>query len=127
MNTLTLPPSWSAADSAELDVLLHEIVTRFDEHRRTCPHHQPCEILAAYRRHKETCLCCQGDYPLTHGWQCSARDAFIEHGAGCAACNVCPHIKLAIAAVMDWREGRILRSKAEELRVLERLLAEEGA
>lgn len=37
--------TWTAADQAELDVLLWELTGRWDEHRRTCTHERPCPHL----------------------------------------------------------------------------------
>lgn len=107
---------WTEADGAELDVAIYELVRCFDRHRQTCPHYQPCETLARYRVHRETCLVCEGLAPLNHGARCAVHDLFIAHADGCVQCTPCPHIKEAIAAVLDWREARILLSRAHHLR-----------
>jgi hypothetical protein len=60
---------WTAADAAELDVLLWELTGRWFEHRDTCP------------------------------------------------LRPCPHLRDAIETVLDWRQGRILRTRAEQLRL----------
>lgn len=44
--TGVVPASWTPADQAELDVLVHEIVIRFETHRATCDE-QPCPHLQA--------------------------------------------------------------------------------
>ncbi len=44
---------------------------------------------------------------------------YFEHRERCARCagpEPCPHVRAAIAEVVDWREARILRSRAEALR-----------
>jgi hypothetical protein len=60
--------SWTAADAAELDVLLWELTGAWETHRPTC-RERPC-----------------------------------------------PHLQEAIAVVIEWRQARELRSRAEELR-----------
>jgi hypothetical protein len=63
---------WTAADAAELDVLVYALVESVFEHREKC--------------------------------------------ARCAGPEPCPHVQAAIAQVCDWREKRLLLSKAEALR-----------
>jgi hypothetical protein len=71
--------SWTAADQAELDVLLHALTSGYAEHR--------------------------------------------EHCASCAGPEPCPHLQRAIAEVVDWREARILLSRAQALRIDQELAA----
>ena len=61
---------WTAADDAELDVLVYALVTDYWEHRERCEACQPCDELAAWREHKAGCRACQGDAPLTYGPPC---------------------------------------------------------
>jgi hypothetical protein len=65
-------PWWTAADVAELDMLVHELVGDVFEHRESCPH--------------------------------------------CMAGLRCAWIQAAIERVAEWRDRRILRSKALWLR-----------
>ncbi len=73
-------PGWTAADSAELDVLLQALAVAFFEHRERCA----------------TCL--EGRVP-------------------------CPSVRNAIREVCDWREARILLSRAQALRIDQELAA----
>ena len=44
---------------------------------------------------------------------------YLEDRDGCARCAgpaPCPHLQEAIAAVLDWREARLLLSRAQALR-----------
>ncbi len=109
---------WTAADAAELDVLVHELARSYSEHRERCAACQPgdCPELLAWRDHLAGCKPCQGDAPLTYGPPCPRRREFVEHGATCPRCNPCPALREAIEAVLDWREARELRSRAEFLR-----------
>lgn len=73
---LSRQPWWTAADDAELDLLVHELVRAVDIHR-----------------------------------------------AGCSVCSAnghcgpwCEPLREALEGVIEWREGRILRSKAQWLR-----------
>lgn len=54
---------------------------------------------------------------------------YFEHKSGCASCAAgyppCPHVRTAIEAVVEWREMRELRSRAEWLRA-ERTRLEEA-
>ena len=117
MNAVT--ESWTQADDAELDVLVHALVFDFWEHRKKCRacRGEPCPDLEAWRAHKAECRACQGDAPLTFGLPCEHHKAFLEHNRrGCPLCLPCPHLQKAIAEVVDWREVRILLSRAEALR-----------
>jgi hypothetical protein len=69
-------PWWTAADDAELDVLVSELVRRA-------------------RQHRDHCSVCSAGGP----W--------------------CPGMVEALEIVIEWRDGRILRSKANYLRELE--------
>lgn len=112
---------WTEADAAELDVLVFELCrVYFDDHRSRCLYCQPgdCPELVAWRRHLDECQACRGDAPLTFGPPCDRKRAFIDHGDDCKRCNPCPHLRRAIEAVVDWREGRVLLSRAEYLRAL---------
>ena len=42
----------TAADEAELDVLVHALTTGYTEHRAPCDACQPCDELIAWRAHK---------------------------------------------------------------------------
>ena len=48
---------------------------------------------------------------------------FFEHRKRCGIClaghEACPHLKAAIAVVLDWREARVLLSRAQALRGIE--------
>jgi hypothetical protein len=44
------------------------------------------------------------------------KESFIGHGQTCPRCNPCPHLQAAIREVCDWREARLLLSRAEVLR-----------
>jgi hypothetical protein len=65
---------WTAADAAELDVLIHE-------------------FLRAVYRHRDVCAICSGGGP----W--------------------CTPLRQALEGVLEWRDGRVLRSKADWLRL----------
>ena len=109
---------WTAADAAELDVLLHELAAGYHEHRERCEacSPEPCPILAAWREHLKACKACQGDAPLTHGPACERKRRFVDHGQNCVRCNPCPSLRLAIELVLQWRRSRELLSRAEWLR-----------
>lgn len=114
-------PFWTAADAAELEVLV-DMLTRSDEaerHRESCRACRPCPIYAAWKKHKAGCAACLGDAPLTHGPPCEEHARFIAHGGACLPCNLCPHMQRAIRLVVAWREQRLLASKAAWLRRLE--------
>lgn len=115
---------WTPADAAELDVLVFELARGYDEHRKRCPACLPgdCPEYVAWREHLDLCPGCRGDAPLTYGPPCPRRREMIEHGNSCPSCNPCPALRKAIEAVLEWREARGLRSRAEWLRAeLERL------
>ena len=111
--------SGGGADEAELAVLVYALVAGYAEHRasgcRACDP-EPCPGLGAWQAHKAGCRVCQGDAPLTFGWSCRVRDRLLADHRGCARCLPCPHPQRAIAEVLDWREARLLRSRAEALR-----------
>jgi hypothetical protein len=112
-------PYWTAADAAELDVLLHKLTVDYWTHREHClackP--EPCPELEAWRAHKAACRACEGDAPLDFAPPCTDwRQRRLEHGASCPRCNPCPHLQAAIREVVDWREARGLLSRAEALR-----------
>lgn len=114
---------WTAADQAELDVLLHALTVGLATHRELCRacRPEPCPTLAAWRAHEAGCRACQGDAPLTHGPRCDDHRRFVEHGATCVKCGPCPHLQAAIADLMDWREARVLLSRAQALRTVAEL------
>lgn len=108
---------WTPADAAELDVLTFELSRCYLEHRQQCEAcRSDCRVYESWREHLETCLACRGDAPLTYGPPCAQRRVFIEHGNACPRCNPCPHVQKAIRSVLEWREARELRSRAEWLR-----------
>lgn len=108
---------WTPADGAELDVLVHTLTFDYEEHRAKCRACRPCAWPDRWRAHKRSCRVCQGDAPLTFGTDCYARVRFLEHTAGCPSCSgPCPHLRAAVAVVVDWRNARALLSKAEALR-----------
>ena len=114
-----MTPDWTAADQAELDVLTHALVFDFSEHRKHCEacRPEPCPDLEAWKAHKAECRACQGDAPLTFGLPCERHEQFLDHNRrGCPRCLPCPHLQAAIAEVLEWREARILLSRAEALR-----------
>ncbi len=109
---------WTDADAAELDVLLHELSVGYFEHRARCEacSPEPCPVLVSWRSHIEECPACRGDAPLTFGPPCQRKRRFIDHGRDCVRCNPCPSLRLAIELVVQWREAREFRSRAEWLR-----------
>ena len=108
---------WTPADRAETDVLVHAVAFDYFEHRKHCDACQPCPELAAWREHKAGCPACLGYAPLTYGAPCERHDRFLEHNRrGCARCLPCPHLQAAIREVCDWRDARLLLSKAQALR-----------
>ena len=111
-------PWWTAADGAELDVLVYELARGQEHHRENCRACQPgdCPEYTAWREHRAGCRGCQHEAPLTHGGPCERHADFIAHGDGCPRCNPCPHMLRAIALVVEWREARELLSRAEWLR-----------
>ena len=117
--------TWTAADGAELDVMVHRLVFDYWEHRERCGacRPEPCPQLESWKQHKADCRACQGDAPLTFGPSCEAHRAFVAHGATCKRCNPCPHLQEAIRVVVDWRDARALLSRAEALRAAERAVA----
>ena len=111
---------WTGADQAELDVLVHALTAGYVEHRQNCDDCQPCDELNAWRAHKAECRACQGDAPLTFGSPCERREQWLEHNrVGCARCLPCSQLQAAIREVIEWREARMLLSRAEALRALE--------
>ena len=110
--------TWTAADAAELDVLVHALVFDFWEHRKHCEacKPEPCPRYEAWLEHKARCKICEGLAPLTFGWDCPWRHRFLEEHHDCLRCSPCPHLEAAIAEVLEWREARILLSRAEVLR-----------
>jgi hypothetical protein len=132
--------SWTQADEAELDVLVHALAFDYWEHRKHCEacraasvrgvhirHHcddirpDPCDELEAWFVHRDGCAACQQRAPLTFGPPCPDwRDRRLEHGRTCRRCTPCPHLQAAIHEVVDWREARILLSQAEALRIEQR-------
>jgi hypothetical protein len=116
---MTSLPLWTDADAAELDRLTHALVFDYFEHRERCEACQPCPMPELWNAHKVECVVCQGLAPLTHGIYCWARERFTEHFRSCPRCNPCPHLQAAIREVCDWREARMLLSRAEALRAAE--------
>jgi len=104
---------WTAADQAEQDVLLHGLTTGYAEHRqKKCNACQPCPEYEAWRQHVASCRACNGYAPLTYGLACEKpHDAW-----ACPSCNPCPHLQVAIREALEWREVRLLLSRAEALR-----------
>lgn len=112
---------WTAADAAELDALVYELARGYAEHRERCGacRPDPCPQLESWLEHKDGCRACHGDAPLSHppSDDCRARHrTFVEHGRTCRRCNPCPRLREAIAVVLDWRDARSLRSRAQALR-----------
>jgi hypothetical protein len=120
---------WTEADEAELDVLAHALSFDYFEHRERCDACQPCTQYQAFLEHKPECPVCGSDAPLhVHGdrmtlWvRCPQKDALREHNRRrCACCLPCPHLQRAIAEVLEWREARILLSRAQPLRLDQQL------
>lgn len=128
---------WTAADGAELDVLVHELGRCHADHRerceackdRRCNKHDRkvcvtckagCPDVLAYLEHREGCRAClQGIKVWTayYGKPCPRYLQHLAHGKTCKRCNPCPALKKAIAVVIAWREARSLRSRAEALRI----------
>lgn len=109
---------WTDADWAELDVLTHALGIDYFEHRKKCEacNPEPCRPWVTWIEHKAGCRICEGRAPLTFGWSCPMRDRFLVEHRDCVRCLPCPHLVSAIAEVLEWREARILRSRAEALR-----------
>lgn len=108
---------WTAADQAELDVLLHALTFDYWEHRERCEACRPCDELGTWRAHKDECPACRGDAPLTFGPPCERSERWLEHNRrGCVRCLPCPSVQKAIREVVDWHEARRLLSRAEALR-----------
>ena len=119
--------SWTSADAAELDVLVHALVFDFWAHREQCEacRPEPCQRYAAWLAHEAGCKACQGIAPLTFGPPCAERRRFLDEHRDCPRCLPCPDLKRAISEVVDWRTARQLLSRAEALRAeLGRLPAE---
>ena len=111
--------AWTAAEDAELDVLVYVLVDAFWEHREHCADCKPgpCPEYEAWRTHEASCGACEGSAPLTFGPPCRDwRERRLEHGRTCPRCNPCAHLKTAIREVGEWREARILLSRAQALR-----------
>lgn len=113
--------TWTTADDAELDVLVLELARSYRDHRERCEScsPEPCPTLVAYRAHRAGCWKCRHGITYataTYGDPCWIRLHFIAHGDTCKRCNVCPHLRTAIEAVLDWRQARELLSRAEALR-----------
>jgi hypothetical protein len=114
----TVDAFWTAADQAELDTLAHALASDFAEHRRHCEscNPEPCPLYAAWLEHKAGCRICEGLAPITHGWSCPARERFLVEHRGCVRCLQCPRLLAAVRELCDWREFRLLLSRAEALR-----------
>jgi hypothetical protein len=110
--------TWTDADAAELDVLVHALTFDFWKHREKCEacRPEPCPKLEAWHDHKRFCLICWGHAPLAYGATCEWRQRWLDEHRGCVRCNPCPHLQAAIAEALEWREARILLSRAEALR-----------
>jgi hypothetical protein len=111
---------WTAADAAELDVLVYELARRSTEHRDHCEACRPCPEYEDWRRHLDGCRRCQDEAPLTYGGPCSRRAQMVAHGNACPSCNPCPTLTKLAEIAVDWRDGRVLKSKAAWLRQYER-------
>jgi hypothetical protein len=109
---------WTPADAAELDVLTQALVFDYWEHRRRCEACKPgpCPRYEVWRAHEAECKACRGIAPLTFGPPCAERQRFLDEHHDCARCLPCPDLLAAIAEVVDWREARLLLSRAEALR-----------
>ena len=109
---------WTDADAAELDVAVQTLAFDFWEHRERCEacRPEPCPRLEAWLEHEAGCRICEGLAPLTFGWVCPERRRFLDEHHDCVRCLPCPSLQRAIAEVIDWRELRALRSRAEYLR-----------
>jgi hypothetical protein len=115
---------WTPADSAELDVLVYELARGHAIHRERCAacKPEPCPALANYLEHRETCRNCEHGIKVrtaTYGDPCPRYLQHVAHGDGCPRCNPCVHVRNAIEEIVEWRELRVLRSKAAWLRRLE--------
>ena len=125
-------PHWSAADEAELNLLVFELVECASSHRAGCPYCRPCSAAAEYLEHKSTCWSCDNGIRVataTWGPPCSRyleRDAHIEACASCAA-TPCPKLTEAIEAVVTWQRRRELWSRAIYMRAGQDLVESEAA
>jgi hypothetical protein len=111
--------TWTDADQAELEVLLHEVTIGYAEHRQRCRacRPEPCPELETWRAHQATCRACEGDAPVTFGPPCERRERWLGHNRrGCVKCLPCRHLRAAIREVVEWRDARVLLSRAEALR-----------
>jgi hypothetical protein len=113
------PEWWTAADGAELDVLVWALVSDYETHRQLCRacRPEPCARYEAWLAHEAECLACRGRAPLTYGPPCPQRRRFLDEHRDCVRCLPCPHLQRAIAEVVEWRDARMLLSRAEALRV----------
>jgi hypothetical protein len=110
---------WGPADAAELDVLVYGLVDWYFAHREACEacSPDPCRRYAAWLAHVDQCRICEGRAPLTFGWTCPERRRFLDEHRDCVRCAPCPHLQRAIAVVVEWRDVRVLLTRAEALRV----------
>ena len=115
-------PYWTAADAAELDVLVWALVSGFEPHRQLCRacRFEPCPRYAAWLAHEVDCRVCEGRAPLTFGWRCAERERFLAEHRDCPRCLPCPHLQDAIREVVEWRAARLLLSRGEALRAEQR-------
>jgi hypothetical protein len=118
---VTARPTWTEADAAELDVLLHALTAGYFEHREQCVacNPAPCPQWETWQAHLRECRACQGDAPLTFGPPCERRSAFLTEHSDCPRCSPCPGLRAAIREVCDWRGARALLSRAEAFRAAE--------
>src|SRR5690242_16949828 len=91
----TSHPHLSAADLAELDVLIWELADAYQEHRQNCEwcRPTPCRTLTAFLEHKAECWKCQNGVCVAtalYGQPCWIRQHWIAHGDTCKRCNPCP-------------------------------------
>jgi hypothetical protein len=84
--------TWTSADAAELDVLVHALTFDYWEHRKRCEacRPEPCARYAAWLEHEGGCRACQGDAPLTFGPPCPERRRFLDEHRDCPRCLPCP-------------------------------------
>lgn len=113
---------WTAADDAELDVLVDALARDYWEHRKRCRACAPglCPEQEAWKAHSVECRACQGYAPLTYGLPCGRHAALLEHNKNCPRCRPCPQLQRAIEEVVEWVEARQLLSRAEALRARQR-------
>lgn len=114
---------WTAADRAEWNLLVDELVSGYLEHRDACPvcRHDRCPRAEAWLAHRAGCLACANGIrveTVSFGPPCSEYLGYVEHVSGCGVCSPrpCPALSKAVSIVLEWRRRRELLTLAVRLR-----------